>query len=299
MAGLLKTFVKTLPFVQKRLWQRKLQREFAIELSLINGTHHTKNSHRSIIHFSLNKAATQTTQNILKRCAVSNGMVPVGINDYAFQSNFPYLDHLSSVEMQTYQHIFKPNGYLYSVFGGMVDGIPNLDQYLVLLMIRDPRDVLVSAYYSVVYSHAAPDEHSGKHDPFLQLRHTAQAKTIDEFVIAESDRTYKNLDRYKALLLEKYPHTYVTGYEQMTSNFPAWLKDLLDHCQLEISSEVFQSIVGENTRAVPSVENIHQHIRKGKAGDYKEKLKPETIQYLNEKFAPLLAVFGYAFLPSP
>ena len=200
--------------------------------------------------------------------------------------------------METYQHIFKPNGYLYSVFGGMVDGIPNLDQYLVLLMIRDPRDLLVSGYYSIVYSHAVPDEHSGKHDPFLQLRHTARAKTIDEFVIAESDSTYKILDRYKTLLLDKYPHTYVTRYEQMTSDLPGWLMDLLNHCQLEISSGAFQSIVSENTRAVPSVENIHQHIRKGKAGDYKEKLKPETIQYLNEKFASLLGVFGYASLRS-
>lgn len=285
--------MKTPRVLKKYFRKRNLKREFPVELGLINGTHSTENTHPSIIHFSLNKAATQTTKNILKRCAEANGMVPVGIHDYAFQSNFPFLDHLSSAEMQKYHHIFKPNGYLYSVFGGMIEGIPNFEKYIVLLMIRDPRDLLVSHYYSIAYSHAVPDEHSDKHDRFLELRDAAKTKTIDEFVLAESERLYRTLERYQTLLLEKYPQTYVTHYEQMTCNFQKWLKDLLSHCRLEVSPDVFQSLVAENTRAVPSAENIQQHIRKGKAGDYQEKLKPETIAHLNRKFDPLLQIFGY------
>src|SRR5262245_46726250 len=115
-----KSALRRLPFVQSYLRQRDQRKRFSTELSLINGTHQNKNKHPSIIHLSLNKAATQYTKSILKRCASYNGMVSVGIHDYAFNTDFPYLDYLSSTEMQKYHHIFKPNGYLYTVFGGMI-----------------------------------------------------------------------------------------------------------------------------------------------------------------------------------
>ena len=80
---------------------------FPLRHPLIKGTHKNSNKHPSIIHFSFNKAATQYVKSILRRCAVENGMVPVGIHDYAFNADFPYLDHLSAKEMEKYMHIFK------------------------------------------------------------------------------------------------------------------------------------------------------------------------------------------------
>ena len=40
-------------------------------------------------------------------------------------------------------------------------------------------------------------------------------------------------------------------------------------------------------------ENLKSHTRKKLPGDHKEKLKPETIAYLDELFAPELNRFGY------
>ncbi len=125
-------------------------------MKLIKGTHKNNSSHPSILHFSLNKVATQYVKSILRRCAVENGMVTVGIHDYAFNSDFPYLDLLSAEEMEEYRYLFKPAGCLYSVFGGMIDGIPDLEKYKVVFVARDPRDLLVSNYYSMAHSHSAP-----------------------------------------------------------------------------------------------------------------------------------------------
>ena len=47
-------------------WNTK--RQFKVERELIEGCHHAKSPHRSIIHFSVNKAATQYTKSILSRC---------------------------------------------------------------------------------------------------------------------------------------------------------------------------------------------------------------------------------------
>ena len=116
--------------------------------------------------------------------------------------------------------------------------------------------------------------------------------TIDEYAISESERFYTILHKYKTLLLDKYPHVYVTSYEEMTSDYQSWLKGLLDACGLTISDELFQSLIEENERLQPNKEDIHKHIRKGKPGDYKDKLKPETIKYLNTKFSPIFEAFS-------
>ena len=78
----------------------------------------------------------------------------------------------------------------------------------------------------------------------------------------------------------------------MTSDYKGWLKALLDACDLTISDEFFQSLIEENKRLQPKKEDIHKHIRKGQPGDYKDKLKPETIAYLNTKFAPVFKDFN-------
>lgn len=282
-----------IPPIERYLKEVDLQRKFSVELDLIKGRHQNQNKHPSIIHFALNKAATQYTRMILKQCAVENGMVPVSIHGYAFQTNFPYLDHLTAEEMEKYQHIFKPKGYLYSVFGGMIEGIPDLDKYKTILMVRDPRDVLVSEYYSIVYSHPAPAKQGNKYERFVEERTNAVESTIDEYTVAEGDRVYDNMFRYKTLLIAKYPNIYLTKYEEMINDFRDWLNNLLDYCELNIGHDSLTALVKKNECIRPKDEDIHRHIRKGKSGDYKEKLKPETIENINKKFSPMLSIFNY------
>ena len=218
-------------------------------------------------------------------------MVPVHINEYAFYTKFPYLTGLKTDEMVNFSHIFKPNGYFYSAFGGFVPGISELDKYKVILMVRDPRDILVSWYYSIAFSHSIPPITSNRHEEYIRKRKNAQEITIDDHVISESDRVLNILNRYQNELLVPYPHVHLTSYEKMTSNFEGWLKGLLDASELEISSHTFQKLVEDNKQLQPKEENIYKHIRKGKPGDYLDKLQPETIEYLNNKFSPILETY--------
>ena len=268
-----------------------LKKRFKVELGLIAGKQNNNNTHPSIIHFSLNKAATQHTKKILRECIIENGMVPVHINEYAFYTKFPYLTGLGAEKMVNFSHIFRPKGYFYSAFGGFVRGIFELEKYKVILMVRDPRDILVSWYYSIAFSHSIPPLTSNRHEEYIRKRKNAQEITIDDHVISESDRVFNILNLYQAELLVPYPHVYLTSYEKMTSNFEGWLKGLLDASELEISSQTFQNLVEDNKQLQPKEENIYEHIRKGKPGDYLDKLQPETIEYLNNKFSPILETY--------
>lgn len=288
-----KALLRHLPLTSDYLRSRDLQKRFRTELSLLAGHNVATSSHPSIIHFSVNKAATQYIKRVLGHCAGECGLVNVSIHDYAFHAQLPYLDSLSAEQMRAYQHIFHPQGYCYAVFGGMVEGIASLERYRLVLVVRDPRDVLVSSYFSVAFSHVAPGENSGKREEFAQMRAQAQASTIDEYVLAQSDRVLGNYERYKRLLTDQYPSAYVAKYEHMTSDFAGWLKALLEYCELDIPESLFESMVQDHEAKRPRRENALQHTRKGQPGDHLEKLQPATIAVLNGKFAPVLEAYGY------
>ena len=289
-----KTLANRLPSPVERVVRRLyVHQRFKTEMELIAGKHQNKNEHPSIIHFSFNKAATQYVKSVLQRCAIENGMVPVAVHDYAFHTNFPRLHYLPAEDVAKYHYIFKQRGYLYSVFEGMIEGIPHLEDYKVVLFARDPRDLLVSGYYSIAYSHTEPSKSGSKYEAFMKRRRRARGLTIDEYVVAESDNVYGQFSRYQRLLLERHPNVHLTTYERMVSDFEGWLKDLVSYCELPLDRSLFESLVRENERLIPNKENIHNHLRKGQPGDYRRKLKAETIEYLDEKFAPILPRFGY------
>jgi hypothetical protein len=245
------------------------------------------------LHFSLNKAATQYTKNILRAIAAENGLTPVGMNEWAFSSRQPYLDHLSVQEMQAYKQVFKPKGYLYSVFGGMVEGIDHMEDYRIILMVRDPRDILVSHYFSTAYSHALPGEGSDKREAFLEKREKAKAQNIDAFVREQAPRLKNNMERYQRLLTDRWPHTHLLTYEAMTNDFEGWLQKLIAASGCRVSDNLLKRLHHHHALKTPKTENIHAHNRSGKTGDFRNKLKPDTIDWLNDFFAPQLHRLGY------
>jgi len=289
----LKAFLEGFPITGNYLLRRYLHKHSKVEMELIEGRYRNDSSHPSIIHFSVNKAATQYVRELLSRCAAENGMTTVGLAEYAFHTKFPYLDQLSVREMARYQYLFNPSGYLYSVFGGMIEGIPELEKYRVILMIRDPRDVLVSEYYSYAFSHSEPSKLGDKYVDFMKMRQKARNVTIDEYVVSECDRVCANYERYVSLLLDRYDHVLVTKYEEMTSDFEAWLKKILEKCEFKVSDQLLETILTEAGHLKPTQEDVHQHIRKGMPGDYKEKLDRKTIDCIDTKFSSVLKRFDY------
>jgi hypothetical protein len=251
----------------------------------------------SIIHYSLSKAATQYVKQVLKRLTAPAGYIPLHYSEMAWATNrIPYFDLLSAQEMQAYQHVFQPRGFLYSAYGGFIEGIDQLDQYRIVLVVRDPRDILVSHYYSFE-NHAIPPRLSHSYEHFERERARRASMTIDDFVVHKIDFVRKALVRYKEGLLQQHPHVLVLYYEDMIRDFEGWLGQIVNYLDCSPPQAVIDSIVEETyasrRQKAQEGENISNHYRKGQPGDYKEKLKPETIATLNARMADELAAFGY------
>ena len=82
-------------------------------------------------------------------------------------------------------------------------------------------------------------------------------------------------------------------YEDMISDFETWLSDLVKHCHLPYNKTLIQKMVNETSFNVKG-EDIYSHKRNVKAGDHRNKLKPETIAELNKLFRNELEVLGYS-----
>lgn len=265
---------------------------FATEIQLIKGTHRNSCTHPSIIHFSMNRAASQFVKRLLCRCAKANGMTPVHLNEFARATELPFFDHMPAEQFQAYRQAFKPVGYCYSAFGGFVRGIEDLDRYLVVLVLRDPRDMLTSRYYSTAFSHSLPTNPS-KAAEFVEFRNQVRSMTVDEFVLKEKDHYCQ---RYRVYIeeLENRKNVHVTKYEDMIGDFETWFDGLLSFCALKIGDDERKRLIDETTKSQKPSENQKKHKRQVIPGDHRRKLKPETISALNADLGDILSRYGYA-----
>ena len=174
----------------------------------------------------------------------------------------------------------------------IVEGVFSKAQNLrYLVQVRDPRDVLVSEYYSLGWLHSL----DGWNEEARQRRAKIQETPIDQFVLAE------NLTG-KASLLERmqplpellhHPSVTIVTYEEMVNDFPSWLSKVLGTLELE-ECDAFreQLVLKYQDEFLPTPSGGHK--RKVTPGDHRVQLQPATIERLNEKFSSILNCMGYA-----
>jgi hypothetical protein len=163
--------------------------------------------------------------------------------------------------------------------------VPGLNEAGVVVHVRDPRDLLTSFYFSIIYSHRRVNE---------DLRKSAMEQGIDEFCASRVGY----LKRYQDYLdnLADRPNCVLLRYEDMVTDFPAWLAGFLYWFPLKNRALVLEAMVRTYEHQFqPQEEDIYRHKRRVIPGDHKEKLKPETIAQLNRAFAPVLERLGYEY----
>lgn len=181
---------------------------------------------------------------------------------------------------------FQPEGYVYSGFRHYPEFTLPITDEPVVLLVRDPRDMLVSLYYSVTRSHVIP-----KGNKALQAeRERANETTIDEFVLNRGRGYLGQFRRYQKQLEGKNLRTY--RYEDIIYNKTDWLRQLIDFAGLPVNRKLIKK-VALNYDVVPGDEQESEHIRQVHPGNYRKKLKAETIEQLSEQLHPFLSAYGY------
>lgn len=193
---------------------------------------------------------------------------------------------------------FQPFGYAFIGFRGWDPGhaLPIWSRQRVVLLVRDPRDVLVSMYYSIAMSHIAPtgsSERSAKlRTLFEEDRRTSAELDVDGFALAWADRVYKEYADTLDALQPAAPK--VWRYEDVIFNKLPWVKDMLCFLGMEPPPDDILREIIRPFDVIPDREQPEKHIRQVKPGDHKAKLAAATIEQLTARFAPVLRTFGYS-----
>ncbi|MBE9550245.1 MAG: sulfotransferase domain-containing protein [Proteobacteria bacterium] len=155
-----------------------------------------------------------------------------------------------------------------------------------VLLVRDPRDMLVSMYYSVVKSHVIPE----KNKNFLRSRHAAEQMSVDEFVLNKSALYVNNFKKYRRKLPAETLTTY--RYEDVIYEKEVWLRQIVADLELPLDRKLISRTV-KQFDIIPEHEDQDQHIRQVHPGNYQVKLQPETIEILNDKLSAFLSYYNY------
>lgn len=154
----------------------------------------------------------------------------------------------------------------------------------IILHLRDPRDVLVSMFYSWSYSHPGVDD---------TYREEIRRKGVDVFARHNSGPLKQKYDLYVRDYLP-LPKARLLRYEDFVLDRPRWLETFLEAAGVADGMKRYGRLAKKNPADNVQEENVHAHIRKAAPGDHKEKLSEETIGWLNEEWRDLLAVLDYA-----
>ena len=158
-----------------------------------------------------------------------------------------------------------------------------------IVHVRDPRDMLVSEFFSFGWIHA--DRHQ-----LDQRRKAIQAMSIDDYVLNQPQFSNWPLEaKFEPLLQHdlKGPGITVIKYEQMVLDFESWAATAIVPFGFRFPKLRLRRYRQKFSHEFEPKPEAMTHRRKMLPGDHREKLQSKTIRILNRRFAPILETFGY------
>ncbi len=158
-------------------------------------------------------------------------------------------------------------------------------------LIRDPRDAMVSGYWSWKVSH------SNNTPEILEVREKLQQLSLEDGLLAMLDHVpmLKQLeswefDKYQNILEVKYENLLKNQQEQFQKIFE-YLEINLDQAKLSklIEQHSFQSI----TKRKPGEELVSSHFRKGISGDWQNYFTDKIKNAFKDRYGYMLMNLEY------
>lgn len=218
----------------------------------------------------------------------------VGLTPFSLHQTFRQMGLEPKFYPKDVSPLFADKGYAYIGFRGWNNRypVPECASGRTVFLVRDPRDMIVSKYYSEAFSHRPPgtqvDDTLAKR--FEERRRELQSQSVDEYVVSDAAAVLRS---YRRTLEKLESIEYRTWrYEDVIFDKLRWVQDMLDYLQLEVPDGVVTRVVARNDIR-PAAEVADQHVRKVTPGDHRTKLTHATINKLNEIFSDILDQYNY------
>lgn len=163
-----------------------------------------------------------------------------------------------------------------------------------IVVLRDPRDVMISLFYSILYSHGAEPEINHARRLLYGLAGFEEQLNFMLLHCADSSllrmyRTWSNIDSESALLI---------SYEQLVADQFGVFRKIVDWLGWEVPNEILNAVVERLSFAArsgrqPGSVDKFSHLRKGVANDWRNYFTRDIGQRWEALYPGLLANAEY------
>lgn len=241
----------------------------------------------SVIFFTTHKAASNFTDEILKQIEKNTEytLFDYGALVGSLADKLNIKDDFENYLNKNSEFLFSQNGEIYGPQRRPLN-FPNIDNYKKIFFLRDPRDVLVSAYYSFGYSHVEPDS-KNLLENFNKNRKLIQDQSIDEYVLKEvKNWIIPMYFEYKVLRESSKKECLYIKYNDFVDNTESVIDNIFKFFDFK-NEELIKSL-SIDANPVSNTENNEKHKRSGKNYQWKTHLTGRTQDQLNKELKEVL-----------
>lgn len=238
----------------------------------------------------LPKAGSTLLNRVMQPLCKRAGLAPFSLHNEMRRLGIPMQDMPDTVG-----EIYETTGHVYMGYRGLQpqDKVPSFASGCAVYLVRDPRDMIVSKYFSEAFSHrppgsAADDQMMKK---FEARRQKLQDMNLDNYVLESAHHTREAFENTQAVL-ENIEHR-VWRYEDIVFDKLNWVHQMLNYLDITVPAPMVERVVARND-VRPDAEQTDAHVRRVTPGDHRNKLQPDTIEKLNDIFSPILARYNYS-----
>ena len=238
-----------------------------------------------LVYFGHHKCASQWMRRIVTHICKVVGRDPVTVNNWV-----QFRDSLDVIRSPGSTFLVCANAEM-----RQVPCLTEIDPgFRGFHIVRDPRDIVVSAYFSHLYSHKP-------FEGLAERRERLQAAPKKEGLLLELENRQHE---FRAMLDWDYdqPNVLELRMEEATTAAPAEVPRIVDFLGLGkadgLTAKRVGQIVAANEFSVlagrsPGEEDVQDHYRKGLPGDWVNHFEAEHVAYFKEHYGKLLIKLGY------
>jgi hypothetical protein len=230
--------------------------------------------------FSMHKSGSSLLNGMIEAVCSQTSVPSISVPDILFMYGVPEANWEQDERLLS----FFQRGLLFYGFRQLPEILIHpsvaLAEKKCVLLLRDPRDALVSQFYS--FSDSGSHQRPRYGGELWNSNSPANKITdIDEYVLQHAGYFKQKLDLYRQHLNAE--RTIVFRYEDIFFDKLSFLERVFAHFEIEIPSQIIKKVAREFDVRPREVDES-KHIRIGYPGDFRRRLRAETICRLNEIF---------------